>query len=72
MNDLQIFEKNIEKIQLPLKESDEIVNLIMYHLEKLPFKLTDRLLYTKLKVGDVLTVRYQIQRMFRIILLIEG
>ena len=41
MNNLQIFEKNIEKIQLPLKESDEIVNLIMYHLEKLPYKLTD-------------------------------
>ena len=41
MNDLQIFEKNIEKIQLPLKESDEIVNLIMYQLEKLPYKLTD-------------------------------
>ena len=41
MNNLQIFEKNIEKIQLPLKESDEIVNLIMYQLEKLPYKLTD-------------------------------
>jgi len=58
MNDLQIFEKNIEKIQLPLKESDEIVNLIIYNLEKFPYKLTDRLLYTKLKVGEVLTVKH--------------
>ena len=58
MNNLQIFEKNIEKIQLPLKESDEIVNLIMYQLEKLPYKLTDWLLYTKLKIGEVLTVKH--------------
>jgi len=72
MNDLQIFGKNIEKIQLPLKETDEIVNLITYHLEKFPYKLNDRLLYTKLKVGEVLTVKDQIQRMFRVILLIEG
>jgi len=56
MNDLQIFEKNLKKIQLPLKESDEIVNLLMYNFEKLPYKLTERLLYTKLKVGEVLTV----------------
>ena len=58
MNDLQIFEKNLKKIQLPLKESDEIVNLLMYNLEKLPYKLTERLLYTKLKVGEVLTVKH--------------
>ena len=56
MNDLQIFEKNLKKIQLPLKESDEIVNLLMYNFVKLPYKLTERLLYTKLKVGEVLTV----------------
>jgi len=44
----------------------------MNDFEKLPYKLTDKLQLTKLKVGEVLTVRDQTQRMFSLILFIEG
>jgi len=60
MNDLQIFQKNIEKIQLPLKDNEEIVNLLIDDFEKFPYKLTNTLYFTKLKIGEVFTVKDQI------------
>jgi len=44
----------------------------MEDFEKFPYKLTNEIKLTKLKVGEIFTARDQIQRMFRIILFIEG
>ena len=44
----------------------------MEDFEKFPYKLTNEIKLTNLKVGEIFTPRDQIQRMFRIILFIEG